>query len=55
MYALNHSQLRPVYDWVKTFEKFWEGQLDRIRERAEQRARALSSTTEHATRKKGTK
>lgn len=38
VYALNHDQLRPVYDWVKAFEKHWEHQLDRISERAERRA-----------------
>ena len=37
VYALNHDQLRPVYDWVKTFEQHWEHQLDRIRARAERR------------------
>ncbi len=54
VYAINHDQLRPVYDWVKTFEKHWEHQLDRIRERAERRAHAQSKTPGAATRKKGT-
>src|SRR5579862_9305335 len=31
LYELNHDQLRPVYDWIKTFERHWERQLDRIR------------------------
>jgi DNA-binding transcriptional ArsR family regulator len=51
IYELNHQQLRPVYDWVKTFERHWERQLDRIRARAERRA--LSSTPGRSTRKKG--
>jgi DNA-binding transcriptional ArsR family regulator len=54
IYELNLDQLRPVYDWVKTFERHWERQLDRIRERAERRALDLSSTSGRATRKKGT-
>ena len=54
LYALNHDQLRPVYDWVKTFEQHWERQLDRIQERAERRALEQSSTPARATRKKGT-
>ncbi len=54
MYELNLDQLRPVYDWVKSFEQHWERQLDRIRQRAEQRASALSNTPKRATRKKGT-
>jgi DNA-binding transcriptional ArsR family regulator len=38
VYEMNHEQLRPVYDWVKTFERHWERQLERIRARAERRA-----------------
>jgi DNA-binding transcriptional ArsR family regulator len=38
VYDLNPEQLRPVFDWIKTFEQHWEHQLDRIRARAEQRA-----------------
>lgn len=54
VYELNHNQLRPIYDWVKTFEQHWDHQLDRIRERAEKRALALSNKTEPSPRKKGT-
>jgi DNA-binding transcriptional ArsR family regulator len=53
VYELNFDQLRPVYDWVKTFERHWEHQLDRIKDRAERRAQALSSETERTNRKKG--
>src|SRR5262245_6742446 len=38
VYSLNASRLRPIHDWVKRFERYWEGQLDRIRARAEQQA-----------------
>jgi DNA-binding transcriptional ArsR family regulator len=54
VYELNVEQLRPVYDWVKAFDRHWERHLDRIRARAEGRALALSSTPGRATRKKGT-
>ncbi|MCE9545368.1 MAG: metalloregulator ArsR/SmtB family transcription factor [Planctomycetia bacterium] len=54
LYELNLEQLRPVYDWVKTFDQYWERQLDRIRAKAERRARELSSATGKTTRKKGT-
>lgn len=37
MYRLNGSNLKPVHDWVKTFERYWTYQLDRIKERAEQK------------------
>jgi hypothetical protein len=39
MYRLNGSNLKPVHDWVKTFEQYWSHQLDRIKERAEQKMR----------------
>jgi DNA-binding transcriptional ArsR family regulator len=39
LYRLNAQELRPVYEWVKSYERFWEQQLDRIKERAEQKAR----------------
>jgi DNA-binding transcriptional ArsR family regulator len=54
LYELNFDQLRPVYDWVKTFEQHWNRQLERIKARAERRALATSSTPRGATRKKGT-
>ena len=41
MYSLNGQELRTVYDWVKTFERFWQHQLQRIKERAEQMEREL--------------
>ncbi len=54
VYAINHEQLRPVYDWIKTFEQHWDRQLNRIQARAERRALAQSSTTGQPTRKKET-
>ena len=42
VYVLNLDRLRPVYDWVKTFERHWERQLDRIKARAQARAQAVS-------------
>jgi DNA-binding transcriptional ArsR family regulator len=36
MYSLNGQKLQPVYDWVKTYEHFWEHQLQRIKDRAEE-------------------
>jgi DNA-binding transcriptional ArsR family regulator len=42
MYRLNASELKPVHDWVKTFEKYWTHQISRIKERAEQKAAAAA-------------
>ena len=39
MYSLNGQGLRPVYDWVKDYERFWEHQLQRIKDRAEEMER----------------
>jgi DNA-binding transcriptional ArsR family regulator len=39
VYQMNAEQLKPIHDWVKMFERFWTHQLDRIKERAEQKAK----------------
>jgi|SRR3984885_4150955 DNA-binding transcriptional ArsR family regulator len=39
MYKLNPAELKPVHDWVKTFERYWTHQLGSIKERAERKAR----------------
>src|SRR5947208_960602 len=39
LYRLNGERLKPIHEWVKTFERFWRHQLDRIKARAEQKAR----------------
>jgi DNA-binding transcriptional ArsR family regulator len=44
VYELDLAQLRTVQDWVQTLERHWQGQLDRIRERAERRASGSSDT-----------
>jgi DNA-binding transcriptional ArsR family regulator len=48
VYELNHEQLKPVYEWVKAFERHWDHQLDRIRARAEQRALAQATQSENS-------
>jgi DNA-binding transcriptional ArsR family regulator len=35
MYRTNPDEIRPLYEWTKTFERFWQNQLSRIKERAE--------------------
>ena len=37
LYRLNAKELKPVHDWVKTYERFWTHQLDRIKEQAERK------------------
>src|SRR5216683_4672924 len=38
LYRLHAAQLKPVHDWVKTYERYWRHQLSRIKQRAEQKA-----------------
>jgi DNA-binding transcriptional ArsR family regulator len=38
MYRLEAAQLKPIHDWVKTFERYWTSQISRIKQRAEQKA-----------------
>ncbi|MCI0375988.1 MAG: metalloregulator ArsR/SmtB family transcription factor [Gemmataceae bacterium] len=42
VYRMNADRLKPVYEWVKSFERFWQHQLDRIKERAERKAKEKS-------------
>ncbi len=37
MYRLNAKELKPVHDWVKTYERFWTHQLDQVKQRAERK------------------
>ncbi|MFZ4575209.1 MAG: ArsR/SmtB family transcription factor [Phycisphaerales bacterium] len=35
LYTLNAENLRPVHEWIKTYERFWQHQLQRIKTTAE--------------------
>ena len=48
LYQLNGEQLKPVHDWVKTFERFWEHQLTGIKARAEAKAKAFNDPARKA-------
>jgi DNA-binding transcriptional ArsR family regulator len=39
MYRLEAAALKPVFEWAKGFERHWGQQLDRIKQRAEKRAK----------------
>ena len=45
LYRLNPEELKPVNDWVKPFERFWTEHIDRIKQRAEEKAAALRSAS----------
>ncbi|MDP9172908.1 MAG: metalloregulator ArsR/SmtB family transcription factor [Planctomycetota bacterium] len=44
MYSLNGEPLKPMHDWVKTFERFWAHQLIRIKTRAEEKMMRSNSS-----------
>jgi DNA-binding transcriptional ArsR family regulator len=35
LYRVNGEAIRPLHEWTSTFERFWQHQLLRIKERAE--------------------
>ena len=37
LYRTNADQVRPLHDWTSQFERFWQHQLDRVRQRAEEK------------------
>src|SRR6266436_329139 len=53
VYNLEAEKLKTVHDWVKVFEEHWGHQLDRIKERAEQRAREQTESSTPRKLRKG--
>lgn len=39
LYRTNAEAIRPLYEWTKTFERFWAHQLLRVKERAEAKSK----------------
>jgi DNA-binding transcriptional ArsR family regulator len=38
LYRANGDAIRPLHEWTTTFERLWQHQLTRVRQRAEARA-----------------
>ena len=38
LYRANGDAIRPLHEWTMTFERLWQHQLGRVKERAEARA-----------------
>ena len=38
-YRINGEVMKPIYDWARSFEHFWSRHLDRIKGRADRKAR----------------
>ena len=54
IYRLDAGELKLVHDWVKRFERLWSHQLDRIKERAERKAREQVRSSAKIDKQKGT-
>jgi DNA-binding transcriptional ArsR family regulator len=52
LYELNAEELKPVYDWTKTFERFWTRQLDNIKARAERLAKERAAQQDQPRKEK---
>jgi DNA-binding transcriptional ArsR family regulator len=50
MYRLNAAELKPIHDWVKTFERYWTHQLSHIKERSERKALERMISTDSGTK-----
>jgi DNA-binding transcriptional ArsR family regulator len=42
LYQTNADAIRPLHEWAGTFERYWQHQLNRVKERAEQMVRQES-------------
>ena len=43
LYRTNAEAIRPLHEWAGTFERYWQHQLNRVKERAEAMARQSST------------
>jgi DNA-binding transcriptional ArsR family regulator len=43
VYRMHGEKLRPIHDWVQSFAHFWTHQLDRVKARAEEKARKATN------------
>ena len=41
LYRTNAEAIRPIHEWTSTFERYWRHQLNRVKERAEEKAAAI--------------
>src|SRR6266852_4927900 len=46
LYRTNAEAIRPLHEWTSTFERYWQHQLNRVKERAERNSDPLQSEPE---------
>jgi DNA-binding transcriptional ArsR family regulator len=44
LYRTNAEAIRPLHEWTKTFERFWQHKLVRIKQRAEEQGDSLEKS-----------
>jgi DNA-binding transcriptional ArsR family regulator len=42
LYRVNAEAIRPLHEWTKTFERFWQHQLNRVKALAESKVKPLN-------------
>jgi len=50
-YRTNAEAIRPLYEWAGTFERYWQHQLNRIKERAEAHASSNPDSDQNSQRR----
>ena len=45
LYRTDAAAIRPLHEWTKTFERFWQHQLLRVKERAEEKQKKPASAS----------
>ncbi|MGB0063902.1 MAG: metalloregulator ArsR/SmtB family transcription factor [Terracidiphilus sp.] len=51
LYRTNAHALKPIHEWTKTFERLWQHQLLRVKERAERAQAEIDSISSPTTSK----
>ena len=46
LYQTNAAAIRPLHEWTEIFRRYWEHQLVRVKERAEEKARELRTAAQ---------
>jgi DNA-binding transcriptional ArsR family regulator len=41
LYRVNAEAIRPLHEWAGTFERFWRHQLQKVKERAEEKIKKV--------------
>jgi len=45
LYRTNAAAIRPLHEWATTFERYWQHQLNRVKERAEAKMKKVKSNS----------